>query len=309
MRRGIPLYDYRYPLFGSSKGATSDASEDLQTGRRRRRRRRPRHRHPQPDRAVRHDGAGGGRWLTALHSTRARECRRCRRTRSGPVLRAERGHRGCQCAGQPIHSGQPKRCRGRIWVPSLFPELRLACWPRNGPRDHRTGRCSSPPSWVSTRIPRLSPRRPPRGVEQAIGENVAPMMLSANRLNRPIATSHRQIRMRAVERICTFWWNNSSEQRTVASPALANAEWGTLDLLNWDIMPPVNCNNSTAATVRGVDAGRVRPSAFRSTPTSTERSQVIHTRMFAEGRVTLRRRTGDGSSGMPGTWESRCTSP
>ena len=74
-----------------------------------------------------------------------------------------------------------------------------------------------------------------------VGEKVAPLMLSANRLtdceippNDPVANQDKQ---------CAFWWNNSSKGQS--DPDLANAEWGTLDLLNWDIMPPVHCNNST----------------------------------------------------------------
>jgi len=71
------------------------------------------------------------------------------------------------------------------------------------------------------------------------GEKVAPMMLSAGRLNdceipppQGEVDPHR----------CAFWWNNSP----ASDPEdLANAEWGTLDLLNWDITSPTQCNNST----------------------------------------------------------------
>jgi Putative Flp pilus-assembly TadE/G-like len=74
------------------------------------------------------------------------------------------------------------------------------------------------------------------------GEKVAPLMLSANRL------SDCQIPPEDPDALpqgtlCAFWWNNSSGGQS--DPDLANAEWGTLDLLNWDVMPPVHCNNST----------------------------------------------------------------
>jgi hypothetical protein len=75
------------------------------------------------------------------------------------------------------------------------------------------------------------------------GEKVAPLMLSANRLGScdippPEPDDY------PVGKICAFWWNNSAKGGK-DNPDLANAEWGTLDLLNWDIMPPVHCNNST----------------------------------------------------------------
>lgn len=74
-----------------------------------------------------------------------------------------------------------------------------------------------------------------------VGEKVAPMMLSANRLTDcEIPPDDPQDN---VGINCAFYWNNSSGGQT--NPDLANAEWGTLDLLNWDIMPSVHCNNST----------------------------------------------------------------
>ncbi|MGI8616178.1 MAG: pilus assembly protein TadG-related protein [Actinomycetota bacterium] len=76
-----------------------------------------------------------------------------------------------------------------------------------------------------------------------VGEKVAPLMLSADRLHSPDCDIPPADPEAAMGRICAFWWNNSSNGRD--DPDLANAEWGTLDLLNWDIMPPVNCNNST----------------------------------------------------------------
>jgi Putative Flp pilus-assembly TadE/G-like len=73
------------------------------------------------------------------------------------------------------------------------------------------------------------------------GNKVAPLMLSANRLG------DCQIPPDDPENLppdpCAFWWNNSNSGQS--NPDLANAEWGSLDLLNWDIMPPVHCGNST----------------------------------------------------------------
>ena len=76
-----------------------------------------------------------------------------------------------------------------------------------------------------------------------VGEKVAPLMLSADRLKSPDCDIPPADPEAAEGRICSFWWNNSSSKRQ--DPDLANAEWGTLDLLNWDITTGVNCNNST----------------------------------------------------------------
>ena len=74
-----------------------------------------------------------------------------------------------------------------------------------------------------------------------VGEKVAPLMLSANRLSDcdiPPDTPTSNVGLE-----CAFYWNNSSSGNT--EPDLANAEWGTLDLLKWDITTGVNCDNST----------------------------------------------------------------
>jgi hypothetical protein len=71
------------------------------------------------------------------------------------------------------------------------------------------------------------------------GEKVAPLMLSANRLSDcdiPPAEGDVQ----PVD--CAFWWNNSPRSKP---EDLANAEWGTLDLLKWDITTGTHCDNST----------------------------------------------------------------
>jgi Putative Flp pilus-assembly TadE/G-like len=73
------------------------------------------------------------------------------------------------------------------------------------------------------------------------GEKVAPLMLSANRLSDCQIPPDDPESMVGVE--CAFYWNNSS--RPHENPDLANAEWGTLDLLKWDITTGVNCDNST----------------------------------------------------------------
>jgi len=73
------------------------------------------------------------------------------------------------------------------------------------------------------------------------GEKVAPLMLSANRLsNCDIPPPEGSVPPEGID--CAFWWNNAPR----AQPEdLSNAEWGTLDLLNWDVPTATNCNNST----------------------------------------------------------------
>ena len=77
------------------------------------------------------------------------------------------------------------------------------------------------------------------------GEHVAPLMLSSNRLSD--CDIPPQDPNAVPEQICTFWWNNSPGGST--NPDLANAEWGTLDLLKWDVvgtgMGIEHCDNST----------------------------------------------------------------
>jgi hypothetical protein len=75
------------------------------------------------------------------------------------------------------------------------------------------------------------------------GEKVAPLMLSWNRLSScEIPPENPEDLPRGTE--CAFWWDNSPSGGQ-QNPDLANAEWGTLDLLKWDILPPVHCDNST----------------------------------------------------------------
>lgn len=74
------------------------------------------------------------------------------------------------------------------------------------------------------------------------GEKVAPLMLSANRMSDCDLPPEDPDTIPAEGIICAFWWNNSPRSQP---EDLANAEWGTLDLLNWDVEPPVHCNNST----------------------------------------------------------------
>ena len=76
-----------------------------------------------------------------------------------------------------------------------------------------------------------------------IGEKVAPLMLSWNRLSDcEIPPEDPDDLPQGT--VCAFWWNNSPSGGH-ENPDLANAEWGTLDLLNWDVTPAVHCNNST----------------------------------------------------------------
>jgi hypothetical protein len=74
------------------------------------------------------------------------------------------------------------------------------------------------------------------------GEKVAPLMLSANRLSDCDIPPENPEDLPSGQ-VCAFWWNNSNKAQN--NPDLANAEWGTLDLLSWDILPSVHCNNST----------------------------------------------------------------
>jgi hypothetical protein len=70
-----------------------------------------------------------------------------------------------------------------------------------------------------------------------IGEHVAPLMLSANRLSDcEIPPSNPN----SVEQICEFWWNDAGGPPSDPN-VLANAEWGTLDLVNWDVDGSFNC--------------------------------------------------------------------
>jgi Flp pilus assembly protein TadG len=72
------------------------------------------------------------------------------------------------------------------------------------------------------------------------GEKVAPLMLSANRLSNCDIPPLVSVPPEGID--CAFWWNNSPRSQP---EDLANAEWGTLDLLNWDVPVPTHCNNST----------------------------------------------------------------
>ncbi len=73
------------------------------------------------------------------------------------------------------------------------------------------------------------------------GAHIAPLMVSASRLSTcqippPPAVPYQG-------QTCTFWWDNSPKSST--DPVLSNAEWGTLDLLNWNVAGNAQCNNST----------------------------------------------------------------
>jgi hypothetical protein len=77
------------------------------------------------------------------------------------------------------------------------------------------------------------------------GEHVAPLMLSSRRLGDcEIPPDNPEV---VPEQECTFWWNNSPGGAD--DPDLANAEWGSLDLLKWDVvgtgMGIESCDNST----------------------------------------------------------------
>jgi Flp pilus assembly protein TadG len=72
-----------------------------------------------------------------------------------------------------------------------------------------------------------------------VGEHIAPLMLSADRLNDCDIPPDGEV----VEKVCAFWWDNSPASSD--DPALSASEWGTLDLLKWDVLPSTQCDNST----------------------------------------------------------------
>ncbi|MEX0984676.1 MAG: pilus assembly protein TadG-related protein [Actinomycetota bacterium] len=74
-------------------------------------------------------------------------------------------------------------------------------------------------------------------------EHVAPLMISADRLHD--CDIPPEPNEEVIEQICTFFWDNSSSNPNDPNPALTNAEWGTLDLNNWDVATTVNCNQAT----------------------------------------------------------------
>ena len=118
--------------------------------------------------------------------------------------------------------------------------------------------CDNPWGWVTVEVTTqkplyfapvlgLSPDAPVTTMARAswggagAGEKVAPLMLSAHRLSDcDIPPDPENVPENGMD--CAFWWNNSPR----SDPEdLANAEWGTLDLLNWDVPTPTHCNNST----------------------------------------------------------------
>jgi hypothetical protein len=74
------------------------------------------------------------------------------------------------------------------------------------------------------------------------GEHVAPLMLSAHRLTTCEIPPPPGSPIPEGGIICAFWWNNSPRADI---EDLTNAEWGTLDLLKWDVTADTHCDNST----------------------------------------------------------------
>jgi len=75
-----------------------------------------------------------------------------------------------------------------------------------------------------------------------VGENIAPLMLSAKRLTDcqippPLGQA-------TNPQTCHFYWDNSSSNPQNPNPILTNAEWGTLDLNNWNVPTSTNCNQA-----------------------------------------------------------------
>jgi hypothetical protein len=77
------------------------------------------------------------------------------------------------------------------------------------------------------------------------GEKVAPLMLSAHRLGDCDIPPPDPNAIPPGGVDCYFWWNNSSPGSTRQDQDLMNAEWGSLDLLKWDVTTAVGCDNST----------------------------------------------------------------
>lgn len=92
-------------------------------------------------------------------------------------------------------------------------------------------------------------------------EHVAPLMLSANRLTDCQIPPPPGVPL--VPKICSFWWNNGTGGPPSGS-ALDNAEWGTLDLNEWNVLgtpnaTPPHRRSSTSGCSRG------SPDRYRST--------------------------------------------
>jgi Flp pilus assembly protein TadG len=73
-------------------------------------------------------------------------------------------------------------------------------------------------------------------------EHVAPLMLSATRLTDCEIPPPPNVPF--TPKICSFWWNNGNGGPP-SGTALDNAEWGTLDLNNWNVQPADHCSAST----------------------------------------------------------------
>jgi Putative Flp pilus-assembly TadE/G-like len=73
------------------------------------------------------------------------------------------------------------------------------------------------------------------------GEKVAPLMLSSGRLTDCDIPPPDPEAIPAQGVICAFWWNNSPRSQP---EDLTNAEWGTLDLNNWDVPANDGCGGN-----------------------------------------------------------------
>ena len=73
-------------------------------------------------------------------------------------------------------------------------------------------------------------------------EHIAPLMLSSHRLSDCDIPPEGGVVDEPT--LCTFYWDNSSSNPRNPNPALTNAEWGTLDLNNWNVPWTTHCNQA-----------------------------------------------------------------
>jgi Flp pilus assembly protein TadG len=128
-------------------------------------------------------------------------------------------------AGSPTYTPNCDAASGTVTV-RLQSEQSLAFAPVLGLSDHATVGTVATAAWGGA----------------GSTEHVAPLMLSATRLTDceippPVGTPF-------VPKTCSFWWNNGNGGPP-SGTALDNAEWGTLDLNNWNVQPADHCSQST----------------------------------------------------------------
>ena len=192
------MYDYRYPLFGSSRKARPAMRQRIFGPARRRR----------EGGAVLvivtlslialfgHDGPGSGRRIAPVHSSGPRERRRCRCARCRPILRSREGvgtanaqasqYTVANESGAAVASGFPKyfpSCNspaGSSWTVRVSTDRPLFFAPVLGFDESTQVATEATASWGGA----------------GVGEKVAPLMLSADRLKSPNCDIHLQTHTR-----------------------------------------------------------------------------------------------------------------